>query len=63
MRREDSPFRGLAFWQVGALDPGMAKVSEKYLQDSGLPVRLETTADPTKCVFWWARPKAQNLAT
>ena len=36
--------RGLAFWQVGALDAGMAKVSEKYLQDSGVPVRLEAIA-------------------
>ena len=33
--------RGLAFWQVGALDKGMASVSEKYLQESELPVRLE----------------------
>jgi cell division protein FtsN len=32
---------GSSFWQVGALDAGMAKISEKYMQDKGLPVRLE----------------------
>jgi hypothetical protein len=40
-RTTEASSTGVAFWQVGALDPGMAKVSEKYLLDAGLPVRLE----------------------
>ena len=36
--------QGASFWQVGALDRGMATVSQKYLEDNGLPVRLEPVA-------------------
>jgi len=40
----NAPIKGEAFWQVGALDRGMATVSLKYLQENGLPARLEPVA-------------------
>jgi hypothetical protein len=38
--QRETPVR-LSYWQVGALDRGMAEVSRKYLAENGLPVRLE----------------------
>jgi hypothetical protein len=40
-----APAAGESYLQVGALDRGMANVSLKYLQDSGIPARLEAVAD------------------
>jgi hypothetical protein len=40
-----APATGESYLQVGALDRGMANVSLKYLQDSGIPARLEGIAD------------------
>jgi len=40
----NTPGTGESFWQVGALDKGMATVSMKYLQENGLPARLEPVA-------------------
>jgi hypothetical protein len=34
------PLSGESYWQVGALDKGMANVSARYLQENSLPVRL-----------------------